>query len=146
MVTREQQAEHRAQWVAELRSGKYKKGTGFLHQYLHHADAESTDEYCCLGVACELFDKANPGVLKKQVTNLCAKYDEHSAHLPPPVVEWLGLTERWGQLVEPTNYPVPSLNDEPYTFHTLSAINDSLPDADFAIVAGLIEQGKVKVV
>jgi hypothetical protein len=35
--------ELKTQWVAALRSGKYKQATGTLHN-------QATDEYCCLGV------------------------------------------------------------------------------------------------
>lgn len=36
-------------WINALRSGKYKQGCIYLHN-------ESTDEYCCLGVANKIFD------------------------------------------------------------------------------------------
>lgn len=37
-------------WVNALRSGKYKKGTG----YLHKVDKSNHHKYCCLGVLCEV--------------------------------------------------------------------------------------------
>lgn len=37
--------EIKATWYEALRSGDYEQGTSFLHRY---------DEYCCLGVLCEL--------------------------------------------------------------------------------------------
>jgi hypothetical protein len=36
----------KAKWVAALRSGEYKQGTGSLRN--------SQNEYCCLGVLCEV--------------------------------------------------------------------------------------------
>jgi len=37
-------------WIKALRSGKYKQTSGKL---------QDTDGFCCLGVACELFNKSN---------------------------------------------------------------------------------------
>jgi hypothetical protein len=62
------------QWVAALRSGKYKKGTGQL--------AVPVDKkYCCLGVLCEL-------AIKAKVVNT---YAAGEGGLPFPVQEWAGL-------------------------------------------------------
>ena len=44
--TKEEQAEHRSDWVKALRSGKYKRAVGQLH------DADGN--YCVLGVACDI--------------------------------------------------------------------------------------------
>lgn len=38
-------AELKTKWIAALRSGKYRQGTGQLFK-------NSTDEHCCLGVLC----------------------------------------------------------------------------------------------
>lgn len=35
------------EWIAALRSGKYQQGYGQLREF---------DSYCCLGVACDLYD------------------------------------------------------------------------------------------
>jgi len=43
--TPEEQAEHRKQWVAALRSGKYQQGEKRLR---------TGDKFCCLGVACDV--------------------------------------------------------------------------------------------
>lgn len=45
--------EIKAQWVAALRSGEYRKGTGALR--------DSDDNFCCLGVLCDLAAKAGVG-------------------------------------------------------------------------------------
>ena len=42
-------------WVAELRSGKYKQGQNVLRS--------EDNEYCCLGVLCELIDPNSWGEL-----------------------------------------------------------------------------------
>jgi hypothetical protein len=41
--------ELKARWVSELRSGKYKQGTGNLK-----VKADGVCEHCCLGVLCEI--------------------------------------------------------------------------------------------
>lgn len=41
--------EIKAKWVAALRSGDYKQGTGVLRS--------EWDEYCCLGVLCDIAEK-----------------------------------------------------------------------------------------
>lgn len=46
--------EIKAQWVAALRSGEYKQGTGVLRE----TDESGETTYCCLGVLCELAVKA----------------------------------------------------------------------------------------
>ena len=45
--------EIKAQWIEALLSGEYKQGKGALRN--------SKDEYCCLGVLCDLYSK-NTGV------------------------------------------------------------------------------------
>lgn len=42
----EEQKVHVSQWISALRSGKYKQGAGALRN--------SKDEFCCLGVACDI--------------------------------------------------------------------------------------------
>lgn len=42
----------KARWVAALRSGEYKQGRGRLRS--------SANEFCCLGVLCNLHAQANP--------------------------------------------------------------------------------------
>ena len=37
-------------WVEALRSGEYKQGVGCLYDSRH-------DKYCCLGVACKVYEK-----------------------------------------------------------------------------------------
>lgn len=44
--------EIKKQWVAALRSGEYKQGTGQLRS--------KNNEFCCLGVLCDLHHQANP--------------------------------------------------------------------------------------
>ena len=68
------------QWVAALRSGKYKQGTGQLR---------FDDKYCCLGVLCAI---APPGSIQWE-------YDGDNG-VPPYRVwsEYAGMTHEMGKL------------------------------------------------
>lgn len=67
--------ENAKKWVAALRSGKYKQGKRQLR---------AGDAFCCLGVACDLFDPAS--------WNGCS-YRYLRLALPNEVRDWLGLIE-----------------------------------------------------
>lgn len=79
-------------WLDALRSGEYEQGEGALHAL---AAGECPDQFCCLGVACKVFDDANPGVLiiSPSATSRHLKYDSELGFLPERVIEWLGLAE-----------------------------------------------------
>lgn len=76
-------AEIKAQWVAALRSGEYRQGEGMLH---HVRD----DNYCCLGVLCDLASKAGVEVYVSVEFNRTS-YDGNAHSLPPSVQEWAWL-------------------------------------------------------
>ena len=71
------------QWLYALRSGEYTQG---------HNKLRTDDTFCCLGVACDLFAKANPTegrwsgneFVTAENGNLCAS-------LPRAVADWLGM-------------------------------------------------------
>lgn len=82
-------------WVDALRSGDYKQTTETL---------ANNHGYCCLGVACEVFNKHNPGILeitekpKKEVHTIsnCEKvklYDGNHDILPSIVSNWFGFND-----------------------------------------------------
>lgn len=50
--------ENRAKWVAALRSGEYTQGTDTLYDV-------STQQHCCLGVLCDVYEKTTGKVLPK---------------------------------------------------------------------------------
>lgn len=87
--------EIRDEWAAALESGKYKQGTGYLH-------AVETDEYCCLGVLCEIA-KAKGIITSEIKTTQGGILAEHFGteavgisheFLPLPVQQWTGLDTR----------------------------------------------------
>ena len=74
--------EIKAQWVAALRSGEYKQGRGQLRN--------TDDEYCCLGVLCDLAVKAGvtEWVFSLESTSYgCGAY-EATVVPPPEVRKW----------------------------------------------------------
>ena len=63
-------------WIEELRSGKYKQGKKYLNV--------NNEEFCCLGVLCEVLKKKIPLDINKisyQDLTLIA-YNQHSSTLP----------------------------------------------------------------
>lgn len=70
-------------WCEALRSGKYKQCKSFLH----HGDA-----FCCLGVACELYQKHVGGLeVGTGSEEAAATYDNLEGILPMKVQKWIGL-------------------------------------------------------
>jgi hypothetical protein len=128
--TKEQQAENRAKWVTALRSGEYKQGRQMLR-----SDA---DEYCCLGVACELAAAENvvPEARRVNAAEWDYEYGGDGQLLPDAVVEWLGLRDRYGAIIDgfrPYGEP-----------NALTEVNDA--GEDFDGIADLIESGAVELV
>jgi hypothetical protein len=105
-------------WVAALRSGDYKQGREVLRD---------GDEFCCLGVACDLAVKAG---LPIDVHNeyAVASYNENTGTLPNIVRRWLGLTTDTG-----------GYWDKAIGSGSLAALNDDR-GYDFEQIADVIEQ------
>lgn len=73
--------EIKQKWLTALRSGEYKQGRGNLHY---------KDEYCCLGVLCDLHAKET----NSEWTNhddYPYKYFYSTQLLPQQVCEWSGI-------------------------------------------------------
>ena len=75
----------KAKWVKALRSKEYKQGTGRLR----NAD---TNEYCCLGVLCDISGLGN---WKIGLDGSYYKYEEHgrAGVLVPKLLKVVGLIE-----------------------------------------------------
>src|SRR2546423_13169889 len=80
-------------WVAALRSGEYKQGTGTLERTV---DGET--RHCCLGVACRVamnnglkfnIIERRPSVINSSTSDTF--FDGEVGVLPEPVRKWLGL-------------------------------------------------------
>lgn len=108
-------------WVDALRSGNYEQGRNALRS--------SNNEYCCLGVLCDLAVKE--GVAQERLLTYGSVsnyyYDGANALLPGSVIKWAGL-----------DYPAVSVvyNDKPVW---LNALNDA-KGLTFDEIADLIEE------
>lgn len=91
----------KAQWEADLRSGKYKQGIRYLC---------AGDLYCCLGVLCE--QAVRFGIITKDVRDGITFYAQSSAILPRAVVKWSGLTKTIPVInYEDGRIPLSEMND-----------------------------------
>lgn len=113
-------AEIKAQWVAALRSGEFTQ-CGYA--------LSVNEEYCCLGVLCELAARA--GVVSKNVgPNHPVSYgwEGNVNTLPAEVCNWSGLT--WSD-------PYVDIGDDPSRC-SLSKLND-FHRKNFNQIADIIE-------
>jgi len=145
--TPEQQAEHRTEWVAALRSGDYQQGQSALKT--------ASGSFCCLGVACDLAAKqgvtefrADPCGCGNAECNSGRGYTDDygsvaTGTLPNNVRHWLGLESAGGSLKESIEYSAPEA-DQPRKATDLITLNDEA-NWDFAKIADLIEAGGVQV-
>ncbi len=114
--------------VAELRKTPeergYRQGRGQLHR-------ASDNARCCLGVACELYQR-EVGGLKVEKTDETVFYNSKSGMLPEEVRDWLGFTDTGGEYEE---YSLYKLNDNDASFRQIADIIERKPD-------GLFVEGK----
>lgn len=108
-------------WTAALRSGKYKKGVGYLHL---------DDNYCCLGVACDLYAQEHP-IEVKEDKEFGFSYAGCNRILPVAVRDWLGLWDRAGEFTG-------SVKCSDRMFTKLTGINDGT-ELSFSEIADIIE-------
>ena len=101
-------------WVKKLRSGEYKQQhEGYLKIDIH-SDGPS---FCCLGVACDLYDKHVDKLLVRECDNLSDiegkyyTYDGCSSHLPESVQKYLGITMYGNLELSEIIYDLAQLND-----------------------------------
>ena len=107
-----------ALWVKELRSGAWEQGRYAL---------KVGDAYCCLGVACELYQRVVGG-LAINVVNGITWYDWRRTTLPEVVQEWLGLATVGGDY---DNQGLAEANDHGKTFQQIADIIESRPTGLF---------------
>jgi hypothetical protein len=112
-------------WVAALRSGEYKKGRHFLR---------TGDTYCCLGVACDLYDKTGWELGMDDVYVYKVKEDGGleitETELPLLVSQWLGLASYSGYYSE-SSLVVDNDLFQGKTFEEIAAIIESEPEGLF---------------
>lgn len=75
--------EARGLWVEALRSRRYTQGHGLL---------KAGEKYCCLGVACDLYQQHVGGlVVRGRGFSGAESFNDRINFLPLEVQEWLGL-------------------------------------------------------
>ncbi len=94
------------QWVAALRSGKYKQGKNVLR---------SGDEFCCLGVLCDLHGETIDGHSWNN-----DRYCSSTIALPDQVREWAGVNSASGRLSN--GRCLTTMNDYGVTFDEIARI------------------------
>lgn len=115
------------QWVAALRSGDYKQGTGCLR--------DDNNNFCCLGVLCNLHAQAHPKIAAKQKDP--GYYMGADGWLPSEVKYWAGMNSDDGRFnTEEANITSPLYKNS--IIYTLSEANDK--DVQFPTIANFIEK------
>ena len=84
-ITRKAYEARLQKWLTALRSGEYKQCTGQLY-----SNYGNTDSYCCLGVACEVFNHNSPVKVKRK--GFAYGRMRINSYIPTKVAKWLGMT------------------------------------------------------
>jgi len=132
----------RKEWVEALRSGKYKQGTGTLHTKL----PDDSEEFCCLGVACDLFYPKCDVIKVENENSDMVSYDGQGGTLPIAIAKHLGFEttgNRFQNLIvkiesgiyKGSSVGITILNDNGMTFGQLAQIIEN----DLVVPEDLIE-------
>lgn len=116
-------------WCEALRSGAYKQTTGHLC---------GAGGFCCLGVACDLYQKhvggLDVGQHEVSLDDVIATYNDEGYVLPTVVRDWLGLTDDEGSYCPSdgdSRNTLHELNDNRETFDKIADIIESRPEGLF---------------
>jgi hypothetical protein len=141
--------EIKAQWLTDLRSGDFEKGTGKLHKvasvYDYYSPSGRTVKhtFCCLGVLAEQAVAA--GVARRELVgseeNGSYRYfpvdsndknEANSNYLPACIQDWAGLTTANPRVVSPEDLNVGEVTV------TLGSLNDDYL-LSFEPIAAIVE-------
>jgi len=103
-------------WLQALRSGKYTQGKNVLHKI-------KSDEYCCLGVLCEIAvkDRIIPAPEVELVKNRrCYSYDDEARFPSETVLNWAGLDGYAAQRIAEVNDSSDSFEEVIPTIHKVT--------------------------
>ena len=128
-------------WVKALRSGKYKRGEGYLKQY----NKKNEVRHCCLGVLCELYNETMKKNHKKTLNtrskehtdtahNGYVLFNTQSGSLPGVVKNWAGMRDSTGEFI----YRIKDKYGEYKDNMNLSIVNDT--GRKFTTIANIIEK------
>lgn len=118
-------SENAKRWVEALESGEFTQG--------HSRLCTNGAGYCCLGVACEVYNRENPSdkLVKERSreADWITTYDGEAHGLPPKVQKWLGVID--------SSASFKGVVVDEYT--TLIGLNDS-GEYDFVGIANAIRE------
>lgn len=106
-------------WIAALRSGAYKQGTQWLR---------NGNEFCCLGVACDLYNKTHKRGLDIRKEGGEYYFDGSADYLPNKVQKWLGMSTASGEFGSDA---LVEMNDRGKSFAEIADLIESEPDGLF---------------
>lgn len=128
-LTKEQRQELRRKWVEALRSGEFLQTDCALHD--DHG-------YCCLGVACEVFEREFPGELNVTLDdNGYWHYDGEDTFLPEKVADAFGIHPE-GRTKNSRLLETPTQSSNSLYENSLYDLNDS--GVTFTEIADVIEK------
>lgn len=114
-------------WVEALESGRYKQYT--------YGRLRKGDKFCCLGVACDLYDPTNWAQVEPfHPGENCDlyRYDSESMELPLRIVEWLELNGSQGEPVGSSREDsLVNLNDSDVSFREIAKTLRERPERYF---------------
>lgn len=111
--------------LAALRSGEFEQTRGHLSK---------DGKYCCLGVACEVYQKDVGDLVIKQVDEAVREYDNSRGTLPEKVRQYFGFSGSDGSYI---SVPAEQSDDCFDEFDALTSKNDH--GAAFEEIADIIE-------
>lgn len=107
---------NRKLWVKELRSENWIQGKYYL--------AQPNGKYCCLGVACELYQREVGDLEIFEHLDSYIVYDNHYENLPEKVRIWLGLRKNNGDYHEDN---LADMNDNDICFDEIADVIEEEP-------------------
>lgn len=123
--TTEERKERRKLLVKALRSGRYKQGK-------HHL--RDKDEYCCLGVACDVYANSQYDRPQWKFTKTIGTFLGQDLMLPPEVRDWFGFKSNQGSYKQRSSIEASLiiLNDNrPFNFEDIADVIEKEPKGMF---------------
>lgn len=102
-------------WLKALRSGEYKQGKEYLRR---------NDEFCCLGVLCDIYSKETERSEWERTTHDDREYEflAETSILPYDVARWAGIDTNNNTVYIPEVGELSQLNDDGVPFATIANI------------------------
>lgn len=124
-------------WLQALESGNYRQGTGYLKKWDRcNGSGEKESSYCCLGVACEIFQEETNTKQEASDSGIEFLFNDMRSMMPASVMEYLGLRTAFGNLEEKRNCvnyndSLAEMNDKGVQFKEIAAYIRANPEKVF---------------